>query len=174
MLHARRVNTDEIKDALNEVFDQAIVFHGFTDYMRDYEGIVYATADPRTGTVPKHLRYTFKLCVRATVASAVPPEVWARSLDERLTDYESGVDLDGYVWGVKWQAIYPGIQLVDPSPDAERWAEALGLSFHEVSIETNGHNINLVFSDLSVESATAGYTPFSVPESGPDWKIPLP
>ena len=174
MLHARRVDTDEIRDALNEVFDQAIVFHGFKDYMRDYEVIVYATADPRTGIAPEHLLYTFKHCVRAIVTSALPPEIWARSLDERLIDYESGVDLDGYVWGVKWQAIYPGIELVAPSVDAARWADALGLPFHEVSIETNGHNINLLFSDLSVEPVTPGYTPFSVPGSGPDWKVPLP
>ena len=30
-------------------FDQALVFHGVTDYMRDYEVFIYATADPRTG-----------------------------------------------------------------------------------------------------------------------------
>jgi hypothetical protein len=64
------------------------VFHGFADYMRDYEVFVYATADPRTGLRPEHLRYRFMHCVRATVTSALSPEVWRRSLDERLVDYE--------------------------------------------------------------------------------------
>lgn len=173
MDHALGVDKNEIKQALGEVFDQAIVFHGFTDYMRDYEVVVWAAADPRTGVTPEHLIYTFKYCVSAEVNSAVPPEVWAKSLDDRLIDYETGVDLDGYVWGVKWQGLYPGMTLVSPSPNATRWEEALKVPFHEVSIETNGHNIRLVFSDLSVRQVAPGYTPFAVPDGGPDWKIPL-
>jgi hypothetical protein len=173
MLHARDVDRDGIKQALDDAFDQAIIFHGFADYMRDYEVVFYATADPRTGTVPEHLRYTFKHCVRATVTSAVRPEVWAKSLDDRLTDYESGVDLDGYVWGVKWQENYPGMELVTTSAEANRWEHALGVPFHEVSIRANSHNIDLVFSDLSVRKIAPGYSPFTVPDGGPDWKIPL-
>ena len=68
------MDRDEIKQALDDVLDQAIVFHGFADYMRDYEVVVWATADPRTGIAPEHLVYTFKHCVRATVTSAVRPE----------------------------------------------------------------------------------------------------
>ena len=153
---------------------QAIVFHGFTDYMRDYGVVVWATADPRTGIAPEHLLYTFKHCVRAIVTSAVRPEVWAKSHDDRLIDYETGVDLDGYVWAVKWQGLYPGMQLVPQPSDATRWEEALGVPFHEVSIETNGHNINLIFSDLSVRQVAPGYAPYTVPDGGPDWKVPLP
>ena len=174
LLHAQGVDRDDIKQALDDVFDQAIVFHGFKDYMRDYEVVVWATADPRTGIAPEHLLYTFKYCVRATVTSAVRPEVWAKSLDDRLIDYETGVDLEGYVWGVKWQGLNPGMRLASPSADATRWEEALGMPFHEVSIETNGHNINLVFSDLSVRQIAPGFTPFMVPDGGPDWKVPLP
>src|SRR5689334_5876588 len=102
----------EIQAAFDEVFDQAIVFHGFADYMRDYDVFVYTTADPRTGIVPKHLRYRFKHCVRVSSTSALSPEVWMASLDDRLIDYEQGRDLDGYVWGVKWQALFPGMRLV--------------------------------------------------------------
>ena len=50
------VDGSQIQAAFDEVFDQAIVFHGFADYMRDYDVFVYATADPRTGIVPEHLR----------------------------------------------------------------------------------------------------------------------
>lgn len=172
--HPWAVDIEEIKQALDDVFDQAVVFHGYADYMRDYEVVVHATADPRTGVAPEHLLYTFKYCVRATVTTAVRPEVWADSLDERLIDYEAGVNLDGYVWGVKWQAMYPGARLVSPSEDATRWSGELGVPFHEVSIVTNAHNINLVFSDLAVRSVAPGYAPFTVPDDGPDWKIPLP
>ena len=99
----------EIQSAFDDVFDQAVVFHGFTNYMRDYELFIYATADPRTGIRPEHLRYRFRHCVRAYGRRpALSAEIWKRSLDQRLTDYEKGRELDGYVWGVKWQALYPG------------------------------------------------------------------
>lgn len=162
-----------LQQFLDDVFDQALVYHGFTDYMRDYELIAYCTADPRTGIAPSHERYLFKLCVHATVETAVPEGIWARSLDERLIDYDTGVDLDGYVWGVKWQVLYPGARVVPDSPRAGHWARALGVPFHEVRIETNGHNLTLVFSELVVEPVGAGYSPFTVGSSGPDFKIPL-
>jgi hypothetical protein len=138
------VDISEIQAAFDDVFDQALVFHGFADYMRDYDVFVYATADPRTGIAPEHLRYRFRHCVHAVTASAVTPEIWKRSLDERLVDYDQGRDLDGYVWGIRWQVLYPGMRLVRDSADAERWSRDLGLPFYETAIETNGHNLSLV------------------------------
>ena len=167
------VDTPEIQAAFDDVFDQAVLFHGFADYMRDYEIFIYATADPRTGIRPEHLRYRFKHCVRATVTSAVSPQIWRRSLDERLVDHERGGDLDGYVWGVRWQVLYPGMRLVPDSADARRWSRELGIPLHEAAIETNGHDIRLVFSDLTVQTVDAGHAPFAVPDDGPDFKIPI-
>lgn len=168
------VDTSEIQAAFDDVFDQAIVFHGFADYMRDYEVFIYATADPRAGIRPEHLRYRFTHCVRATVTTALSPEIWRRSLDERLIDYEQGRELDGYVWGVRWQALYPGMKLLPDSADARRWSRALGLPFHEAVIETNGHNLSLVFSDLAVQRVDPGHAPFVIPDGGPDCKISTP
>ena len=167
------VDTAQIQAAFDNVFDQAILFHGFADYLRDYEIFIYATADPRTGIRPEHLRYCFTHCVRATATTALSPGIWARSLDERLIDYDQGRHLDGYVWGVKWQMLYPGVRLVADSADARRWSRELGRPFHEATVETNGHNLSLVFSDLTVETVDPGYVPFVVPEGGPDHKIPL-
>ena len=129
------MDTSQIQAAFDNALDQAILFHGFADYMRDYEVFIYTTDDPRTGIQPEHLRYRFTHCVRATVTTALSPEIWRRSLDERLADYEQGRDLDGYVWGVKWQALYPGMKLLQDSADAERWSRVLGLPFHEAVIE---------------------------------------
>ena len=163
------MDSSEIKAAFDDVFDQALVFHGFVDYMRDYDVFVYATADPRTGIAPEYLRYRFTCCVRAAVRSALSPEIWKRSLDERLVDFERGRDLDGYVWGVKWQELYPGMKLVPDSVDAERWSHDLGIPFHEAAIETNGHNISLVFADLVVDTVDVGHAPFVVkPEADSD------
>jgi hypothetical protein len=92
----------------------------------------------------------------------------------RLVDYEQGCDLDGYVWGVKWHLLYPEMKLVPDSVDAKRWSRELGRPFYEAVIETNGHNLALVFSDLVVDRIATGHAPFVVPGGGPDFKIPLP
>jgi len=149
--------------AFDEVFDQAVVFHGFTDYMRDYDVFIYATANPRTGVAPQHLRYRFKHCGRVSVAPALSPQVWRRSLDERLLDVETGCGIDGYVWGVKWQNLYPGMSLVEGSPDARQWSVDLGIPFYEAAAETNVHNTFMVFADLTVDVIGGGHTPFVVP-----------
>lgn len=164
----------EISAAFEEVFDQAVVFHGFTDFMRDYDVIIYATADSRTGIPPEHVRYRFTKCVQANAVTAVRPDVWAQSLDDLLTDYSTGVEMDGYVWGVKWQALYPGMKLIEDSAVATKWSGALGIPFHEARIETNGHNLSLVFSELDVVPLDQGWSPFTIEGTGPDWKIPLP
>ncbi len=167
------VDTTAIRAAFEDVFDQALVFHAFSDYMRDYDLFIYATADPSTGIQPDHLRYRFTHCVRADIHTAVSEETWARSLDERLVTCDEGVNLDGYVWGVAWQVLYPGISLVERSPETARWSAALGIPFHHAEVRTNGHNLDLVFSDLRVDRLGPGFSPFAVPEGGPDFKIPL-
>ncbi|MFD8495709.1 hypothetical protein [Amycolatopsis sp. NPDC059657] len=152
------MNAEQITAAFEDIFDQALVFHGYTDYMRDYDVIVYA----KSGTESEHLRYRFKYCVRAEVASAVSSDIWRRSTDERLVDGWQELDLDGYVWGVRWQVLYPGAKLVSKSERAEAWSRRTGLPFHEALIEANGHTIALVFSDLVVEHIEPGYAPFTV------------
>jgi hypothetical protein len=158
------VNVRQMTEAFDDVFDQALVFHGFTDYMRDYDVFVYATADPRTGIAPEYLRYRFKHCVRASVTSAASPETWSRSLDDRLIDFEQGRELDGLVWGVRWQVLYPGAKLLPGTAETEVWSARLGRPVHEAMIETNIHTISLIFSDLSVDRVEAGYSPFTVVE----------
>ncbi|MFD4671628.1 hypothetical protein ACFWNN_17965 [Lentzea sp. NPDC058450] len=153
----------QIGAALDDVFDQALVFHGFTDYLRDYDVIVYASADPSTGIRPEHLRYRFRYCVRAEVTTSVAPETWKRSLDDAFVDgWEDRDDLDGYVWGVRWQVLYPGAKVVADSEAAAAWSARLGMPMHEVLIEANGHTISLVFADLLVDRVEPGHSPFTV------------
>lgn len=149
-----------LEQLLDDAFDSAVVHHGYTSYMRDYEVIVYATADPSTGIESAHLRYLFKYCVEARCETTVQPDTWRISLDDRLIDYETGVDLGGYVWGVKWHALYPGATILPGSETARRWTQAVGIDFHEVRIETNAHSLTLVFSDLQVSEIPVGYAPF--------------
>jgi hypothetical protein len=156
------MDTAGIQEAFEHVADQALVFHGFTDYMRDYDVFIYGAADPRTGIQPEYLRYRFRHCVQATAATRLG-QTWRRSLDDRLTDYEQGRDLDGYVWGVRWQELYPGMRLIPGSGEALRWSRDIGISSHEAVIEANAQSISLVFSDLSVDPVMKGYAPFVIP-----------
>ena len=73
-----------------------------------------------------------------------------------------GKDLDGYVWGVKDQRLYPGGRVVSPSKRARNWADAVSIEFHHVRFETNAHKIDLVFSDLAVTEVSFGYAPFVI------------
>ncbi|GAA0612019.1 hypothetical protein [Streptomyces crystallinus] len=154
------MDTAVLEQLLDETFDHAVVHHGYTNYMRDYEVVVYMTADPSTGVKPSYLRYLFRYCVEARCETSLPAMTWQRSLDDRLTDHESGVDLDGFVWGVKWHPMYPGAKLLPPTDAALRWSHALGIDFHDVLLETNAHRLTLLFSELQVTEVPVGYTPF--------------
>jgi hypothetical protein len=156
------MDASEIERALDDVFDQALIFHAFTDYMRDYEMVLFGVADPRTGIPPSYLRYRFRYCVEARTETTVTPETWRVSLDDELVDHDPQVAYDGYVWGIRWHVMYPGGRLVRRSVPARRWERALGIPFHEVVIETNAHKVELVFSDLEVTPVAVGYVPFQV------------
>ncbi len=160
--HTPGMDHPAIQEALDNVFDQALIFHGFTDYMRDYDVFTYAVADPRTGIQPSFDRYRFRYCVEAVTTTTLTADSWRESLDERLTDHAVAADLEGYVWGVKWQCLYPGGKVLAESAKADRWAKDLGIAFHEVVIEANGHKISLVFSDLEVTTVQPGHAPFVV------------
>jgi hypothetical protein len=147
-----------LQQSLDGISDQALVRHGFTAYMRDYELMVYRPSDPRSGIPPDQLRYLFRHCVVADVRSALRPETWRCSFDDRLTDHSTGVDLDGFVWGVNWQSLYPGATLIPDSDRARHWSETLGIDFHEVRIEANAHDLTLVFSDLQVTQISPAAT----------------
>lgn len=145
----------QLQQALGDTLDQALLHHGFVDYMRDYELIIHATADPATGIEPTELRYLFRHCVQANCTTTVPPNIWRDSLDDRLTNYDTGVDLDGYVWGVNWQLLYPGATHITDSPTARQWTKTIGIDFHEVRVQTNAHDLTLIFSDLQVQERSA-------------------
>ncbi len=111
-----------------------------------------------------NLRYLFRHCVEARVVTTVRPDVWAVSLDEALTSFETARCLEGYKWGVKWQCLYPGGSLVEGSERAAAWEQRVGIPFHEAVIEGNGHSVSLVFGDLCVSEVSPGYVPFRLDE----------
>lgn len=156
----------ELSAAFDDIFDDALVLHGYAPHLRDYD--LYVDAWPGVGAAhrtTRHLRYRFTHCVRASATSAVPPEVWARSLDDRLLDRAvldgPAEEITGYVWAVEWQCLYPGVTLLEPSQETARWESALGIPFHTARVGTNGHDLELVFSDLVVSTVEPGFTPYT-------------
>lgn len=130
-----------------DVFDNALLFHSYRPYMRDYDLIVESHVGPAE---PGTYSYLFRYCVEAHARTTVSDDAYRRSLDDRLTVYDTGKDLDGFVWGVKWSALYPGWELRSPSEAAASWTERLGIDFHEICIEGNAYAITLIFAELSV------------------------
>ena len=78
---------------------------------------------------------------------------WRESWEDIYTDYAAWERADapnGYVWGVCYQTAYPGAMYIENSQLASEWSRKLGKTMHEVRIETNGHDIGLIFHDLIV------------------------
>ncbi|MGW0853781.1 YxiG-like protein [Streptomyces sp. NPDC002690] len=160
-------------DRLNADVDQLVVHHGYTNYMRDYEVVFdVGPGGPHVGT-PTFQRYLFRYCVEARCETFQSAETWRASLDDRLLDLDTADPaLGGYVWGVKFHELYD-IRLRPGSDATRRWTEAVGIDFHEVRMETNAHDLTLLFSDLEVCEVPVGYAPFVAGEElGPSGPVP--
>jgi hypothetical protein len=146
--------TNTVQEKLDQypMFDQAIVEHGFSRRMRDYEIVVLVPAPYGGGkefTQGTYL-YRFTHCVLAETATALDAEVWRRCWDDESLDDEY------YVWSSEHADAYPGLSYVADSPRAESWAQRLGRPMHEIVIETNAYNIRLIFHDVVIRQIAQG------------------
>lgn len=159
----------EIERLLEEMFDCALTYHGYTRYVRDYEMVMYQSVDPnpKYGLVPRHLRFVFRICPEVSVSSLVRPDVWSRSLDDALIhDHDVTSDSAGFIWGVNCQILYPGANVVPDSARAAEWSEKIGIPFREVRVTGNAQEIAVIFSELAVEENEAGCAPHLVARTG--------
>jgi hypothetical protein len=144
------------------MFDMSILEHHFTPYLRDYDIIVESyAADPRgTGSYAEGLyRYRFDHCPLVHVETAVSDESWKVSWDDHFTDHDAwraAGEPSGYVWGVNYSDAYPGPKYIHDSSLAAEWSRRLGKLMHEVVIETNGHNVRIIFHDVSIRKIARG------------------
>lgn len=122
----------EIAGAFDTLFDEAMVSHGFTDDMRDYEVVVLSDDH-------YNQRYVFRYCVEAHVVTTLRPDTWRLAFED-----------EGFAWDVKFETLYPGASLVPNSARAAHWEQAVGMPFREAKIETNVHRLELVFHDLEL------------------------
>jgi hypothetical protein len=140
------MDRQEIAKALNDVlFDSVIVRHGFVPYLRDYDVVIQISRS--------QLLFRFSHCVSASVTTSVGDELWQDSWNDTFTSeeaYEKEGRPEGYFWGVGYSMAYPGPSLLADSLPAREWSLRLGKQMIEVLIETNAHNIRLIFHDLYV------------------------
>jgi hypothetical protein len=144
------MDRDAMQAALDDISDQALLSHGYVDYIRDYEVRILAVADPRTRVPTTDVRWLFRCCVQAEVISTLSGKGWRASLDDRLLDPTWDYPHDAYVWGARWQTLW-GARIIADSPRAATWTEQVGFDIYEVRINGNGHDITLFFSDLEIE-----------------------
>lgn len=141
-----------------DFFDAAILRHGFTDYMRDYEIIVGARNGPPNTDVHK---YQFIGCVEAQYQTLLRSDTFSKSLPDDFVysgpDYPDKDDPDGFIWGVRFAEAYPGLMYLDDGERAAYWFSVMGRKMHEVTLETNAFHLRLVFAD--VRYAFLGHEP---------------
>ena len=154
--------TVEEKLEAGPMFDMGIVEHHFTGYMRDYD-IFVDVVGPIPGShksqVIGRCRYRFTHCVFTEVKTTVRDDVWASSWEDVFIDFRSWTNVgqpEGYVWGVEYMDAYPGLLYVADSLMAREWANRLNKPMHEVDIETNAHNIRLIFHDVEITFTSEG------------------
>lgn len=144
------------------LLDSAIVQHGFTPYMRDYDVIVdvpAATPDGNGSYIAGRYRYRFTHCVEAHVETTVRPDVWQQSWTDEFVSYSRWQEAGspgGFVWGVEFSDAYPGASRVADSTRAVSWTEKLDREMHELLIETNAFSISLICHDMHVTQLAVG------------------
>ncbi|MBF6612677.1 MAG: hypothetical protein IVW55_06060 [Chloroflexi bacterium] len=142
--------TVQEKLAKHALFDVAILSHGFSPYMRDYDIVAEVGG---TGQGVGTYLYRFTHCTEAHYATRVSDNAWRASWNDTYINYESWMQAgqpEGFVWGTQWSMAYPGLAYIEDSELASHWSSRLQASMHEVSIETEAFSINLVFHDVFV------------------------
>jgi len=132
-----------------EFFDAAVLRHGFTDYMRDYELIISGRNGPPNTDLHK---YQFIGCVEAQYQTNISPDGFVRSLSDQFVyagpDYPGREEPDGFIWGVRYSNAYPGLKYIEEDKHTEYWSERLGRKMHEITLVTEAFTLRLVFADI--------------------------
>jgi len=153
------MEADQVKALLGQynIFDQSIVEHGFTQYMRDYRVVaeIYGrrSANAEVSVLERYVML-FSGCVEVAYVMKVQLD-----LDDMFIDYkryQAAGSPDGFVWAVNAAEAYPGPTYVDDSERAAVWKGKVHLPMHELSIETNVYELRLVFAELSVTVEALG------------------
>jgi hypothetical protein len=147
------------KNKLKDIFDVAILRHGFSKYNRDYDFLFEAN----TTDGSKQLLLRFKHVYELSYVTSLETETLKVSTNDNFTDYkkwqETG-EKEGFVWGVNYALAYPGFNVLDNSVKADKWAKDLGFEMFNVTLETETYKIDFVTSDFEIVKLTHDTDPF--------------
>lgn len=120
--------------------DAAILRHGFTDYMRDYEIIV----DARNGLPNTDLhKYQFIGCVEVHYQTRVSPLIFTESLPDEFgdsgPDYPEKEDPDGFIWDVRYLTAH--WVYLEESDRSKYWSKVMKREMHQITIETEAFQL---------------------------------
>jgi hypothetical protein len=127
--------------------DFALFWHGFEQHGRDYRWHIQDCL----GTSPGEHEILFTHCVQVGYQTRVSDQVWSRSWDDVLLDYEkweAAGQPEGYLWGSNWSLAYPGLAVVEDSEIAAAWTKRIGKPFYEITLETDRLFLRLIFHDI--------------------------
>ncbi|MCK7483536.1 MAG: hypothetical protein M0C28_45785 [Candidatus Moduliflexus flocculans] len=134
--------------------DVGILNHGFAPHLRDYDVLFEALWGKKKWADAKGTyRLRFSHCPEATILTRVPDASWKQAWADVFIDYDQWVaagEPNGFVWGACWSMAYPGLRYIDDSVRARQWSERMGKPMHEVIIETEAFQLQLVFHDFTV------------------------
>lgn len=148
----------------DDLIDTGLVHFGYVDYLRDFEMYFYFSSYDSTVRPHFILKYRFINCVVANTATTLSGETWKNSLDHSLIGSPEDVadPVDGWVWATRFGNMYPGGTLLEVSEEADRWSESVGVNFYEATFDASPIFVRLIFSDLVIERAIPGESPYTV------------
>ncbi len=148
-------------DAAELIFDNWVITHGQTEYVRDYDIVIAVPAAKPDGSgsyIEGHYRVRFTHSPLQRCETVLGDDTWRISWSDALTDFDSwraaGVPA-GFVWA-QGALAYPGPSLAEGSALAEEWSRRLEREMHELKLETNAYILSLLFHDLSLVQIAKG------------------
>lgn len=139
------------KIKLEDIYDVAILRHGFTDYVRDYQ---FEIESNLIKDLKGRFILTFKHCYDLTYKTLVKDDVIRKSWDDTFINFEvwkKNNKPDGFLWGTNWSLAYPGFEEIKNSVKATNWSDRLGKKMKEVKLETNSFTISLIYENWTLE-----------------------
>jgi hypothetical protein len=137
------------KNKLTDIFDVAILRHGFSEYNRDYDFVFEADSTDDSGQFLLRFKHVYEL----SYLTSLTTDTLKISTSDNFTDYkkwqETG-DKEGFVWGVNYALAYPGFTILDNSFKADKWTKTLGFQMYNVILETETYKIDFVTSDFEI------------------------
>jgi hypothetical protein len=137
------------KNKLKDIFDVAILRHGFSEYNRDYDFVFEADSTDESEQSLLRFKHVYEL----SYVTSVTTDTLKISTNDNFIDYkkwqETG-EKEGFVWGVNYALAYPGFTILNNSAKADRWTKVLGFEMFNVTLETETYKIDFVTSDFEI------------------------